>query len=120
MVNPHLQASWSAQQRFTAIEHLGNRRADVIDGLTPELLVVSSTPARVGVLIHNADSAYEMWVYAVEGGSGAPTITSTNRDYVVPPGATLTLDYGHGIDIYGINSSGAATTSAYVTQEVLA
>lgn len=119
MVNPHLQASWPTQQRFTSIGHLGNRRTDVIDGLTPELLVATNTPARVGVLIHNADSVYELWVYAVAGGSGAPTITSTNRDFVIPPDATLTLDYGHEIDIYGINSSGSASTSAFVSQEVL-
>lgn len=73
---------------------------------------------RLGVEIHNADGTYELWVYPVPRDDTAPTISSTDRNFCIQPKTTLALSYGSEIDIYVMNSSGAATTSNYVATEV--
>lgn len=102
---------------FQPIRSLGAREASTVAGNAASR-VLSSPTARAGVMIHNASVAHSLWIRIVEQGASAPTITSSDRDYVIPPENTLTLDVSETLDLYAQNSSGAATTSAYTATEV--
>lgn len=99
------------------IRSLGAREASTVAGNAASR-ILSSPTARAGVMIHNASATHSLWVRLVEQGASAPTISSADRDYVVPPENTLTLDVSETLDIYAQNSSGGTTTSAYTATEV--
>src|SRR5690349_14766461 len=99
------------------IRALGAREASTVAGNAASRILASPT-TRTGVMLHNASGSLSLWVRLVEQGSGAPTISASDRDYVIPPENTLTLDIGQTVDVYAMNSSGGATTSAYTATEV--
>lgn len=72
---------------------------------------------RKGVLIHNPNATYDLWGVMVNGAASAPTISATDRDFVVGQNRTVFVPCSEGLDLYLQNSSGAATTSEYVVSE---
>ena len=102
---------------FPPIRSLGAREATSLSGNAASRILTADGP-RAGILLHNASPSLSLWIRLVEQGGAAPTITASDRDFVIPPEQTLILDVDESIDIYGQNSSGAATTSAYCAAEV--
>lgn len=104
----------------TIIRGFGLREAGSVSGeASTAILSGSNERQRSGLEIHNPDLGLDLWVRAVADGAAAPTISATDRDFIIRPGATLLLAYGPEIAVYLQNSSGSPTTSAYVAREVL-
>jgi hypothetical protein len=103
---------------FQPIRSLGARGAANVAGNAATRIVVASS-ARSGAIIHNASPTHSLWLRVVEQGAAAPTITSSDRDFVVPPENSLVLDIGPALEVYAQNSSGGATLSPYTATEVL-
>jgi len=79
----------------------------------------SKLQSRAAVQIHNADASISIWVLTQNRGTAAPTMSITNKNYVIPAGSTLDIPVDAAVDVYLQNASGAATTTAYVAHEVL-
>ncbi len=104
----------------TTIRGFGLRETGSVTGdASTAILPASSQRQRTGLEIHNPDLGLDLWVRAVAEGAAAPTISATDRDFIIRPGATLLLAYGPDIAVYLQNSSGGPATSAYVAREVL-
>jgi len=104
----------------TIIRGFGLREAGSVSGDASTAILSGPTERqRTGIEIHNPDLGLDLWVRAVAEGAPAPTISATDRDFIVRPGATLLLAYGPEIALYLQNSSGGPTTSGYVAREVL-
>lgn len=73
---------------------------------------------RSAVRFHNCDATYYLWIREVGVEDAAPTISSTDKDFQVAPGATLTIEAGSDVKHFVQNSSGAATTSSYTATEL--
>lgn len=73
---------------------------------------------RTGLELHNADPALDLWIVAAPAGAAAPTISAQDKDYAIPPGSTLVLEYAETLAVWVQNSSGAATTSPFVVKEL--
>lgn len=99
------------------ISTLMNLDNGTLDGITPKLLVSSLEGARAGIMIHNAGRTYELWITAVKDKATAPTLNLNTKLFCVPPSGTLIVPFGNGLDIYALNSSGSALTTAYVAME---
>ncbi len=93
------------------------RATGTVDGLTAVKLASTMTN-RGAYEIHNADPARYLWVVEATKGSTAPTITSANKDYQIPPGGTVHRNMGIWFDVYILNDSGAAISSNYVFKEM--
>lgn len=73
---------------------------------------------RSGVLMHNPDSTYDLWVALRPNKlSSAPVLSSSSMKVVVNPGKTVDLRAGSDVELYVQNSSGAATTTSFAMQE---
>lgn len=101
----------------TPIRNVLSRTAASANGSTPVLAPSSGSP-RQGVLIHNASASLALWVMAVASGEGAPTIDATHRSFVIGAGQTVVMPYSEALDVYLLNSSGAATESPFVFEEL--
>ena len=104
-----------------AISGLYNKEAATCTGTTATKLfaTVGKLQSRAAVQIHNADASISIWVLCQNRGTAAPTMSITNKTYVIPAGSTLDIAVGSAVDVYLQNASGAATTTAYVAHEVL-
>ncbi|MBS1706144.1 MAG: hypothetical protein JST40_09745 [Armatimonadetes bacterium] len=103
-----------------AVVGLGSREASTVSGSAPKLLFSGTSSRRSGIQVHNSDAVNELWLRMVPEGATSPTISATDRDYVIPPKSTLSLRVDASIDVYLINSTGSSATSAYTAVEVLA
>lgn len=102
------------------ISGLYNKEASTCAGnAATKLFSAAQLSSRAAVQIHNADASISIWVLCQNRGTAAPTISITNKTYVIPAGSTLDIPAGPSVDIYVQNASGAATTTAYVAHEVL-
>lgn len=90
------------------------------DDVTLLFATTSTLQQRYGIQLTNTDASFNLFGRAVNLSEAAPTASTTDYDFIVAPGAMLTLLYGAGISIYVWNESGAATTSTYTAAEVLA
>lgn len=104
----------------TVIRGIAARAAGTVAGNAATRLFTTPTLNRAGIEIHNASTSLDLWVRAVNEGAAAPTITLADKDFLIPPNTTLSLAYDSNINVYILNSSGAATTSAYTAREVSA
>lgn len=102
---------------FQPIRSFGAREANTLAGNAASRILSGDGP-RAGILLHNASPSLSLWIRMVEQGASAPAISASDRDFVIPPEQTLLLDVDESIEIYGQNSSGASTTSAYCAAEV--
>lgn len=99
------------------LRSFGAREASTVAGNAATRLLSNPT-VRAGVFLHNASDSFELWVRLVEAGSAAPTLSASDRDFVVAPKGTLVLDVADTVALYAQNSSGAATLSPYTATEV--
>lgn len=104
----------------TVIRGIATRVAGTVAGNAVTKIFANPTLSRAGIQIHNASTSLDLWVRAVNEGASAPSITQADKDFLIPPNATLSLAFDRTIDVYVVNSSGAATTSAYTATEVTA
>lgn len=102
------------------ISSLHNKEAATCAGnAATKLFSAGQLTQRAGVQIHNGDASISIWVLCQNRGTAAPTMSITNKTYVIPAGSTLDIAVGSSVDVYVQNASGAATTTAYVAYEVL-
>lgn len=103
------------------ISGLHSKEATTCTGTTATevFATVNQLQSRAAVQIHNADASISIWVLCQNRGTAAPTMSITNKTYVIPAGSTLDIAVGSSVDVYLQNASGAATTTAYVAYEVL-
>lgn len=102
------------------ISSLRNKEAATCTGTAAtKLFSAAQLSSRAGVQIHNADASISIWVLCQVRGTAAPTMSITNKTYVIPAGSTLDIPVAASVDVYIQNASGAATTTAYVAHEVL-
>ena len=94
------------------------RTTGTVAGNAATKVPTTNRVGRRGVMIHNPNATYDLWGYSVGAGASAPTISATDRDFVVPQDATLFYPLSDGEDLYLMNSSGGATTSEYILKEV--
>jgi len=99
------------------VRSFGAREASTVAG-NVATRILSSPTVRAGSILHNASDSLELWVRLTESGASAPTISASDRDFVIAPKGTLILDVADTIAIYAQNSSGAATLSPYTATEV--
>lgn len=63
--------------------------------------------------VRNEDATYSVWVKVVQSGATAPTTTTVlDTPYKLAPSEARTYAFTAGLDVYVMNSSGGATTSA--------
>lgn len=86
------------------------------DGATK---ITPTATNRAGLDIFNASDTYDLYIRPVARGAAAPTMTAiTDANYVILPETTVYVAWAESIDVYAINSSGAATTSTAVVTEL--
>jgi hypothetical protein len=84
-------------------------------GTTPKALAASMT--RSGIWIKNHDATLQLWVKLVPHGAAVPTLSNTSNLRVIVAGGTDEIGVAKGVDVYVLNSSGAATLSALSYQD---
>jgi hypothetical protein len=99
------------------IRSIGAREAATVAGNAATRILASPT-ARTGVLIHNAHQSHSLWIRLVDRGSSPPTLSASDRDYVIPPENTLNILASDTVEIYAQNSTGNSTTTPYTATEV--
>ncbi len=104
-------------------QNLGARETSTVTGLTVKRALGTSSASgnsaqRTGVLLCNHDSSLFIFAKLVAANAALPTISPTDHDYKVSPGATLAIAAGAGIDVCIVNSSGGSSTAAYTALEL--
>jgi hypothetical protein len=105
-----------------SLRGLGKRETGSVAGSAPVRLFAEaggSSPHRKAIQFANCDAGRTVFLRFGKAGDSAPTLSSTNFDFAVPPRATLTLEASAALDLWALNDSGGATTSAYAAVEVL-
>jgi len=73
------------------------------DGTASTSAALVSPPAGLrytNVVIHNHDAANPLWVDIVQRGASAPTVSSTQKTFVVNPSQTLVLNISESVSVY--------------------
>ena len=107
-------------QVIQAIDMLGDFEATTLATATVQKVFASITRSqgastKEGVLLHNADPFAELSVKLTAYGASAPTLTTTNRHYVLAPKETRMIPATQGLDIWVYQESGGTTN--YTAQE---
>lgn len=93
------------------INNKGNTYKTTVAGNACTKIPTTDTDGRLGVFVHNPDASLDLWLETVATGAAAPTMTVNTKEFLIPPKGWYFLALGSGLDLYGQNSSGAATTS---------
>lgn len=105
------------------LRNLGQKAVGTVAGnaWTKLLTLNSASSKRVQLdVCHDpsgaAGSTY-LYVEVVTAGAAAPTTAATEVTNVIGSRQTLHHPIGGGVDVYGMNSTGAATTTNFAVQE---
>ncbi len=86
---------------------------------TAAVKITPTATNRAGLDIFNTSATYDLYIRPVARGAAAPTMAAiTDANYVILPEQTAYVAWGESIDVYAINSSGAATTTTAVVTEL--
>lgn len=71
---------------------------------------------RSGFTFKNHHATSHIWLYLVQRGASAPTISSTANHFDVAPGQTITVGASETVAIYAENDQAGAGTANYTAQ----
>ena len=113
-------ASTSASiKRFVPFASSTRTQAN-LSGTAWTKLIATPRAGRDSAWVWNSSATLQMVCKMVAVGGSAPTgSTLTDGDFAMSPRQSVQLDLGDGLDLYGINDSGAATASVAVCNEVM-
>lgn len=103
---------------MNTIQSVSDHVLVAVSGIAVSLVSPDSGTPRSGVLLHNADAGYDLWI-KLESGPTAPAISATDRHFNLAPGATLLLAVGPNVKIYAKSSSGSFVTLNAAVCEIL-
>jgi len=107
------------------LRNLGNKAVGTVAGNAWTKLVTitaASTKRCMVDICHDPSGASAgtfLYIETVAAGASAPTTAATEVVNVIGSRSTLHIQLSGAIDIYGMNSTGAATTSNYALREYL-
>lgn len=94
------------------IENLGRREATTVATATTQRVFATlpdAIPAvRMGISVNNLDASAELYVRLAATSSGAPTVSATDNDLVVPPKTSRQILIGPRVEVYVRSNSAAA------------
>jgi hypothetical protein len=107
----------TALSLMNTIQSISEQALVAVSGISVSLVSPDSGTPRTGILIHNADNGFDLWL-KLESGPGTPTITATDRHFNLAPGSTLLLAVGPSVKVFGKSSSGSFVTSNATVCEI--
>lgn len=80
-------------------------------------IATSTTSKRQGLFIKNHDAS-PIWIDIVTRGASTPTISSSSNILEIAAYQTAYIAASESVEVYGLNQTGAATTSNVSIREV--